>query len=49
MDRKKVDCLGEDTFKSMDLEHTVSAFALVLAAALISLLFLVIEVNLNIN
>ena len=49
LDRKKVDCLGEDTFKSMDLEHTVSAFALVLAAALISLLFLVIEVNLDIN
>ena len=43
--KTKMDCLGTDTFKSMDIKNTVSAFVLVFAAASISLLFLLVEVE----
>ena len=39
---------SNDRFQSMDMEHTVSAFALVFAASSISLVLLFIEV-ININ
>ena len=42
--KKQPDCWDNGRFKSMDMEHTVSAFALVFAASSISLILLFFEV-----
>ena len=42
--KKKPDCWDDERFKSMGMEHTVSAFALVFAASSISLILLLFEV-----